>query len=156
MPFCAAEDDEGRRLVGADRATWTRLLTALAVAGVAAVAPHLGWTAAEFTEAVPSTVVLRTAPEFAPAPTPPNTDLTPAPPQPTDDPTPAPSDDPTPSPTPTPTDDPTADPTPTEEPTSDPTPSAEPTTDPTPADPTPPASALAAPSAPEDRPGADG
>ncbi|MDM7832315.1 hypothetical protein [Cellulomonas edaphi] len=54
-------------MIGADRATWVRLAVALAVAGCAAAAPHVGWTSAEFTRSTQTGAVVRTAPDFAPA-----------------------------------------------------------------------------------------
>jgi outer membrane biosynthesis protein TonB len=132
MPFCAAETTEGRRLIGADRATWARLAAALTVAAFATFAPHVGWTSAGFSEQEQVTGALRTAPEFAPGAAP--TDPAPTDPAPTADPTP--STDPTSSTDPTPTPDPTpsAEPSPSADPTpsASPTPTPEPTTDPAP------------------------
>lgn len=66
MPFSTGEARDGRRLVGADRATWVRLLVALALAGAAAAFPHVGWTSAEFTDSPSSTGVVKTAVDFDP------------------------------------------------------------------------------------------
>jgi hypothetical protein len=71
MPFSAGETTEGRRLIGADRATWVRLLVALGLAAAAATFPHVGWTSAEFTDSHGTSGVVQTAPDFdpdAPAP----------------------------------------------------------------------------------------
>lgn len=64
MPFSTGETREGRRLIGADRATWFRLLVALVLAAAAATFPHVGSTSAEFTDAPTTSGHLRTAPEF--------------------------------------------------------------------------------------------
>ncbi|ROS31684.1 hypothetical protein [Cellulomonas sp. PhB150] len=90
MPFSAGETDEGRRLIGADRATWVRLLVALGLAVAAAAFPHVGWTSAEFTDSHSSTGVVQTAPDFDPG-APPAVDD--APTAPTDEPS-APEDPP--------------------------------------------------------------
>lgn len=66
MPFSAGETREGRRLIGADRATWVRLLVALGLAVAAAAFPHVGWTSAEYTDSHSSTGVVQTAPDFNP------------------------------------------------------------------------------------------
>jgi len=93
MPFSAAEDERGARLIGADRATWFRLGVAVTL-GVAAIAgPTIAGTAAAYTDSTSSTVTVSTADDFDP------TDDANQPALDTPAPSATPSDDATPAPT---------------------------------------------------------
>ncbi|WP_029289731.1 hypothetical protein [Cellulomonas sp. HZM] len=55
---------ERRGALSAERGTWVRLGVALVLAAVAAAVPHVGFTAAEFTDAPTTSGQLRTATTF--------------------------------------------------------------------------------------------